>query len=170
MITRRDWQVLDFLKDYRAAYTSTLTKLFYPSEQVATRRLTALVEMGEVKRERGHVSLQYAYYIKKPAQLRHALALTTFYADFAARYEVRHFAREPTIGSIRPDALIGYIDGGRECVAFVEVELSNKGLDHKKYALFEQSECKQHFGKMPKIIVVTDKNWESCEKYEVWKI
>ena len=25
-------------------------------------------------------------------------------------------------------------------------------------------------GDMPKIIVVTDKNWESCEKYEVWKI
>jgi hypothetical protein len=163
-------KVVDFLNDYRAAHTSTLIQLFYPSVAVGCRRLSALVEAGEIKRERGNVSIQYAYYIKRPAQLRHALALTDFYAAFSLRYEIKHFAREPTIGNIRPDAMIGYMDGPQEIVEFVEVELSNKGLNLGKYITFEQLERQKYFEVRPRLIVVTDKNYQSCERYEVWHI
>ena len=40
-------------------------------------------------------------------------------------------------------------------------EKFSKLLDSMDYTAYSLS---------PKIIVVTDKNWESCEKYEVWKI
>jgi hypothetical protein len=170
MITQRDIQVVDFLETYKAATSSTLIQLFYPSVSVGCRRLTALTTAGAVKRERGNVSIQYIYYIKRPAQLRHCVALTTFYAGFCKQYKVVHFKKEPTIGNIRPDAMIGYIDNDVEAVAFVEVELSNKGIDIAKYKAFEQLGCKKYFDTMPKIIVVTDKNYETCDKYEVWKI
>lgn len=75
------------------------------------------------------------------------------------------------MGSIRPDAMIGYIEHGIEKAALIEVELSNKGLDTEKYRRFEQSERKSIFPDRPKLIVVTDRNFiQPSRDYDLIRI
>lgn len=43
------------------------------------------------------------------------------------------FKIEPVIGDIRTDAVFGYKLNGKGYVGVLEVEISNKGFDFKKY-------------------------------------
>lgn len=153
MIMKRDAQVIKFVEQYKAARTSTLV-MFYPSYQVAARRLSAIVEAGELRRERDGWNGEYIYYIKKPKQLRHALTVTDFYRELSKQAEIKKFIVEPALGNIRPDAVIGFVQGGQSKLALLEVELSNKGFDADKYSRFD---WQRHFPVKPDLFVVTDK-------------
>lgn len=153
MITKRDAQAIKFVEQYKAARTSTLAS-FYPSYQVAARRLAEIVAQGELKRERDGWSAEYCYYIKKPKQLRHALTVTDFYRELSRQAEIKKFIVEPALGGIRPDAVIGFVQDGQNKLALLEVELSNKGFDADKYARFD---WQRHFPVKPDLFVVTDK-------------
>lgn len=153
MITKRDAQVINFVEQYKAARTSTLA-MFYPSYQVAARRLAAIISAGELKRERDGWSAEYYYYIKKPKQLRHALTVTDFYRELSKQATIKKFIVEPVLGAIRPDAVIGFVQDGQSKLALLEVELSNKGFDADKYQRFD---WQKHFPVKPELIIVTDK-------------
>lgn len=153
MITRRDAQVIAYLDTSKAAKTDTLFHLFYPSYPVAARRLSSLSESGEIKRERDGWSSQYCYYTHRPKQLHHALAVTDFHTILKERVDLRKYIIEPTLGNIRPDAVAGYVSGGKEMIALVEVELSHKGFNTDKYSAFD---WKRFFPIPPLLIVVTD--------------
>ena len=165
MITKRDAQAIKYTEQYKVARTSTLA-MFYPSYRVAARRLTAIAEAGELKRERDGWSNEYIYYLKKPKQMRHALTVTDFYREFAKQAEIVKFVLEPELGGIRPDAAIGFTVGGKSRLALLEVELSNKGFDAEKYARFD---WQKHFPLKPEIYIVTDKNVPKLD-YKTLKI
>lgn len=171
MLTARDNRVLDFLVEFKAADTSTIQSMFFDSRRMALNRLAGLVRLGEIKRERYSVSLEYVYYIKRPAQLKHAMTVSRQVARFCKSHQVICYKCEPTLGSIRPDAMIGYVERGIEKAALIEVELSNKGLDTEKYRRFEQSERKSIFPDRPQLIVVTDRGFiQPSRDYELIRI
>lgn len=154
MITERDYKVVEFLETYKIAATSTIAKLFYPSIRVAQNRLTELVEHKLIKRDRLSITNEYTYYIKKPKQIRHALAITDFYRELASIAIVNLFVIERNYHNIRPDAIFGYHFCGQDKLGILEVELSNKTFDFSKYAdknLFDD------LGVKPVIIINTDK-------------
>lgn len=170
-MTARDSHVVDFISEFKAANTSTIQTMFFKSHRVALNRLAGLVKLGEVKRERYSVSLEYVYFIKRPAQLRHSVTVAEQVAKFCASHQVVCYKAEPAFGSIRPDAMIGYIEHGEERIALLEVELSNKGLDIEKYKKFEQSERKDWFPEKPHLIVITDRGFiRPSPEYELIKI
>ncbi len=154
MITPRDKKVMDFLNTFHIARTSTIEELFYPSSRVARNRLNELYSHKEIKRERDGPGAEYVWYIKKPKQFLHSLALTDFYRDLSRKHSVTQFAKEPPILGIRPDALIKFDN----IPAFVEIELSHKPLDVGKYERLKQGgEYKNYFTRFPPIILISDK-------------
>lgn len=153
MITKRDAEVIDFVDRLRVAKTSTISGLFYPSYTVAARRLSEIAKSGELSRDRDGWSSEYIYYRRRPKQIRHALALSDFYREISKQAEIKKCIVEPTLGDIRPDAVIGFIAGGRERIALVEIELSNKGFDYHKYISFG---WQKFFPTQPELIVVSN--------------
>jgi len=152
MITKRDAQVINFVNQYKVAKTSTLA-MFYSSYQVTTRRLSAIIETGELHRERDGWSSEYIYYIKKPKQIRHALTITDFYRELSKQVEIKKYIVEPELGSIRPDAVIGFTANGKSHLALLEVELCHKGFNVEKYADWD---WKKHFPVKPELFIVSD--------------
>ncbi|MFA6851461.1 MAG: hypothetical protein WCS30_14050 [Selenomonadaceae bacterium] len=152
MITKRDSDVIQFVEKMKIAKTSTLTP-FYPSYKVSSRRLSTIVKNGELKRDRDGWSSEYLYYRSRPKQLRHALILSDFYRELASCVNVKKFIVEPVLGSIRPDAVAGYVKGGKEYIALVEVEISHKGFDAEKYEAFNWM---NFFPVEPILIVISD--------------
>lgn len=163
MITKRDAQVIDFVERYKIARTSTLVT-FYPSYQVAARRLAAIVKTGELRRERDGWSAEYTYYIKRPKQYRHSLLVTDYYCYLAKRATIVKFVIEPQLSDIRPDAIIGYVQNGKNHLALLEVEISNKGFDCNKYKQFDWQD---HFPLRPELIVITDHKPPAIEGWQI---
>lgn len=154
MITERDYKVVEFLTTYKIATTDTIAELFYPSIRVAQNRLKTLTEQRLIRRERLAVNNQYTYFIKRPKQFRHALAITDFYRELHSIAIVSFFIIECDYHNIRPDAVFGYHFNGEDKLGILEVELSNKTFDFNKYSdknLFDE------VGTMPVIIINTDK-------------
>lgn len=172
MITKRDQQALDFLTEFKIAGIGALQSMFYPSRRVAQSRLSQLVALGELKRERGSVSVEYIYYYgKRPANIRHAVIASWYLSEFCKTHNVLKYWREPMLGSIRPDMAIGFVENGVEKVALVEIEISNKGLDMAKYRRFESLERRSLLPSKPQIIVVTDRPFvRPSDDYELVRI
>lgn len=159
MLTKRDIMVIDFLDEFKVASSDTLQELFFPSVRVAQRRLSAIAEAGYINRSRDGFGSAYIYYLKKPKQLRHSLTLTDFYREAHKVVDVCKFIKEPALGSVIPDGLIAFESNQRKRLAFVEVELSNKGFDVDKYNAFD---WKHHFPVEPELIVISDKKIPQC--------
>jgi hypothetical protein len=164
MITRRDQEVISFLQSFKAAKTSTVCQLFYGSYRVCARRLCKMTQESTIKRERDGWSAEYVYFIKRPKQMRHALLLTDFYRELHKIADIKRFIPEPTLGSVRPDAAVGFIHNGKSRLALVEVEVSNKGFDRKKYDAFDWA---KYFPVEPEVIVISDRKAETRFKTTV---
>jgi hypothetical protein len=157
MITKRDRQVLNYLTEYKCAHTSTLA-MFYPSIQVARRRLKILCRSHEIKRARDNINKEYIYFISKPKQLRHSVLLTDFLREFSGVATIESCKTEVAIGNLRSDALIGYREHGKRYLAFVEVQISNSALDVQKYEkLYYSKEWEKKLPQFPVIFAITDK-------------
>lgn len=157
MITLRDTQVIDFLTQFKIASASSIERLFYPSRRIAQRKLTNLVNEKQIARIRNSVVNEYLYFVKKlPPQTRHNLLITEFYSQLVKRYGKVKFKREPEYGSIRPDALFGYEINGFGRIGILEVEISNKGFDWKKYENFYKNEVKNFWVVPPMLIIISD--------------
>ena len=153
-MTRRDYDIIEFLRYYKIASTATLQEMFFPSLRSCQNRLKWLTERGCIRRTRETINNQYAYYLRFPAQTRRALLVTDFYREMKKVCVVATFKIEPTLGNIRPDAVIGYSINGKGKLALLEVEISNKGFNHAKYASFDYA---TFFPVKPKIIVISDR-------------
>lgn len=144
MLTSRDFEILEFLENYKVANTTILQYFFFPSLSACQKRLLKLVQSKQLKRARDSINNEYIYYIKKPKQLNHSLKITELYMELSKKYEIIHFKTEVGIGSIRPDAIFGYKENNKAKIGMLEVELSNKDFNIKKYEYFVKSgEAKQ---------------------------
>lgn len=158
MLTTRDNDVVEFLNEYKIASTDTISEILFPSLSACQKRLKVLSDNQKVFRMRDSINQQYLYYTKKPKQLKHSLLVTDFYRELSKRAYVRSFIIERQFDYIRPDSVFAY----NGYLAFLEVEISHKGLDIVKYERFKNSlDYKKFFPVFPKIFVVTDKPKEN---------
>lgn len=171
MITKRDGKVLDFVEEFKVASTSTINELFYKNIRVAQRRLKLMVETKDLKRERYHFTDEYVYYYKKTTQQRHDLLLTDFYRELNKIVNIVSFKKEFTkIEGIRPDGVVVYQYRNKNYVAFVEVEISNKGFDTEKYKeMYRNKNYKGILPTFPLIIAITNQKIEKTP-FEIIKI
>lgn len=168
---QRDMEVLKFLDKFKVATTNTIAELFFPSLRMAQRRLSKLVDYGELKRHRDHFTFQYIYYNEKPKQLRHRLILTDFYREIKRLgIEIVTFENEfAFFPDLRPDGFIAFRYERKNYIAFIETELSNK-LNIEKYMNFYKSEeWRKVFPTFPQIIAVTNKKTPSVKELEIVK-
>jgi len=157
MITSRDFEVVEFIKDVKIASTSTISQLFFPSLRMAQNRLNVMCSANLLRRSRDTVSSEYVYYSSRPKQFRHSLLVSDFYRELSKISTVHGFRIEPTYDDIRPDAVFGYEIGSKKYLGLLEVEISNKGLDLFKYnKLYANDQFKKFFPTMPVIFVVSD--------------
>lgn len=164
--------VIKFIEQFKISRTSTIQELFYPSLRVAQRRLKEMVECGYLKRDQGAINQEYIYYLRKPKQLLHTLLLTDFYREIhKLNLQVEYFDNEVTIEDIRADGLLAYRYKNKAYISFVEVEISNKGLDIGKYKkLFYSGKYKAYFPVFPMIIAITNQRIEKMEEFKVIQI
>lgn len=156
-MTRRDYDIIEFLRYYKVASTDTLHHFFFhkSSLRMCQNRLKILTEKQVIGRARETINNQFLYFIRCPAQLRHALLVTDFYRELSKLCYVPAFKIEPTLGRIRPDALFGYTYNGKNQLGILEVEISHKGFNYAKYKDFDY---KSHdLPVMPRVFVVGDK-------------
>ena len=159
MLTTRDFEIIDFLNEYKVARTSTLSQMFFPSIASCYKRLHILASKKEIIRMRDNVSSEYLYYKKRPKQLKHSLLVTDFYRELSKQVDVVSFKLEFPLGNIRPDALFGYRKNGKNCLGSLEVQISHKPFDYGKYErLYDSGSYKAFIPVFPKIFVVSDNN------------
>ena len=158
MITSRDIEVKEFLKEFKIADTTIISKLFFPSLSACQKRLKIMHDKKVVKRDRDFITREYIYYLKRPNQLKHAMLVSRFYAEMKKTLNIQTFKIEPKLGEIRPDALFGYEENGIKKIGLLEVEISNKGFNYYKYKQFlSNEEYKKYFPIVPRIHIVTNK-------------
>ncbi len=172
MITKRDLEVIKFIEQFKVARTSTIQELFFPSLLVAQKRLKTITEHGFLKRDRAIINQEYFYYIKKPRQLIHSILLTDFYREIhKLGLQIEYFDNEVTLEDIRPDGLLAYRYKDRAYISFIEVEISNKGLDIDKYKrLYATGIYKAYFPSFPMIIAITNQCVENIKDFRIIQI
>ena len=157
-ITSRDRAVIEFITEFKVANTSTIAEVFFPSKISCYRRLQVLTNCKELKRIRDNINSEYVYFKKCPKQFRHSLLVTDFYRELYKKSDIVSFKIEPSMGSIRPDAVFGYTYHCKTYVGLLEVEISNKGFNFGKYEKFYSSgEYKSYLPVMPTVFIVGDK-------------
>lgn len=158
MLTTRDFEVVEFVRQFKIADTDTIAALFFPSRDACYKRLRQLVVANHLARYRDSMNNQYLYYVKPPKQLRHSLLVSRFYGSLASMSSVAKFSIEPRCGQIRPDAAFIYDSGHGPQVGLLEVEISNKGFDWGKYErFFASNDYLQYMTALPAVYVVSDK-------------
>ena len=82
VLNDRDEKIIEFLKEYKCANTSTLATIFFNgSKRPCNRRLKNLREHGFINSSQEFVCLEQIHYVgKKPTQLKHSTILTNFIA------------------------------------------------------------------------------------------
>jgi hypothetical protein len=128
MLTKRDMEVVEFVKDFGICRTSTLQYLFYGSKRVAQRRLKAIHKANLLK------PLKYAeygeclHYSKIPDQLHHTLMTSDFIGRMASdpKVKILEAKHTPDFNGIVPDAYIMYSLEGVIHKAVLEIQLSGK--------------------------------------------
>lgn len=163
MLTKRDFEIIEFLESYKIATTTVLQYFFFPSLSACQKRLLKLIQCKQIKRARDNITNEYLYYIKKPKQINHSLKVSELYMELSKRYEIKHFKIEVNLGSIRPDAVFGYIENGTSKIGFLEVELSNKEFNQNKYINFIKNGDAKESGITKFSLFVWRKNRENIE-------
>lgn len=167
-MTNRDFDIINFLDDYKVARTSTIAEIFFPSKHACYKRLQVIYKEKAIKKIRDDVINEYTYYKNKPPKnLRHSIMVTDFYRELHKKSEVVSFKIEPVMGDIRPDAVFGYKYHGRNFIGLLEVEISHKGFNSNKYERFYSSESyKNYLPVMPTVFIVGD-NVKLPDNYKV---
>lgn len=157
MLTSRDFEVIDFIKQFKVASTPTIAKTFFPSLSACQKRLKILYGEKKLQRARDSLNDHYIYFVRQPKQLRHSLHVTDFYGKLLDCCSVLKFNIEPAYGDIRPDGAFVYQHNGKNYVGLLEVELSNKGFDYYKYErFFSSGDYKKYMTAIPTVFIMGD--------------
>jgi DNA-binding Lrp family transcriptional regulator len=156
MMTSRDFDIMDFLTDYKIATTSTLATKFFSSETRCRKRMKQLYDNKRVKRARLSLNHDYMYYVTKPSsQYMHYLLITEFYGELMKKCNVLKFTKPKQLGNIIPDSTFLYEIDNKQYLGILEVEKSNNGFNYEKYEKFYKAGVyKEYFPYMPSVYVV----------------
>lgn len=174
MLTKKDFDIIDYLTKFKCASTSTIKEVFgYNTDRAVQRRLKILVEdYKEIKRDRENFTLEFTYYIKKPAQLRHSLLLTDFHRELHKIANIHKFDNEVTIDHLRADGLIVWEVNEKKYLGLIEVQISNNKFNVGKYykMLEDRLHDKYFGGTFPYIIAVTNQKIPYVEEFNIIQI
>lgn len=158
VLTNRDEQIIEFLKNYKCAKSSTISKLFFNSStRPCNRRLKYLNEHGFIKSSQEYVSTENIHYInRKPTQLKHSCLCSEFISKMKIENNVIKDRVEFKIGNIRSDLLV--ITQNENIEIFLVEVCITKPFDLNKYINLKRSlKWKEVFPVFPNIIVISDK-------------
>lgn len=170
MLTTRDYEVIDFVKQFKVADTDVISSLFFPNLRMCQYRLKSISDSNKLKRIRDNVTSKYIYFHKMPNQLNHSLLVTKFYSELCKFASVSKFRVEPVYNDIRPDGAFVFNYNGIPTVGLLEIELSNKGFDWNKYVRFcSHDNYKPFMTVQPTLFIVSDKvkPIDTCFKYHI---
>ena len=173
ILTDRDKEIIQFLKDFKVATTTTISDLYFNSSlRPCQRRLKYLYEHGYIKSYQENVISEKIHYVKrKPINLKHALILSQFIAQLKINnIEILKYKVPYKISNVIADAFIAIRINSQNYIYFVEVE-NTKKFDLNKYEkLYYSRYWKEMFPIFPGIIVITDKKVDINRKFEIIEI
>ncbi|MGL5764294.1 MAG: winged helix-turn-helix domain-containing protein [Sarcina sp.] len=168
--TERDYKILDFIQE-NPSTAAIIARFCDSSVQVIQRRLTMLVDNGQVKRHRVDLNSPYVYYLgHRPRYINHVLMCSKLHVYWKEQgYKIYKVKREVSIGEgLRCDSLF-VLDKGRGLeVYIVEVEIwGNPNTKIERYErFFDKGVGEEKFGVTPVLLFITNKNVETKIDYE----
>ena len=160
VLNDRDEKIIEFLKEYKCANTSSLAAIFFNgSKRPCSRRLKNLREHGFINSSQEFVCLEQIHYVgKKPTQLKHSTILTNFIAKlYQNNIDILKSKVEFKIENVRSDLLLVCKIQDKTHIFFIEV-CNTKKFDVKKYIkLKESNSWRNIFPVFPGIIAISDK-------------
>jgi len=181
MLTKRDYQISDWLAKLKAAQTNHVAEYFwepnkkYPNIQ-ARRRLNKIYanryrdsRIPNIKKDRIHINMQYTYYTCNKKQIEHQLQLTNFMVELKKilKYDIpsHWWNTEYSIEDIKADMILRIYT---EHYFFIESHNKSDKFDFQKYdKLYLRKRYDKFYKdllgyvpkekKFPKVIIITDK-------------
>lgn len=140
--TDRDKAILKFIESYGAVTVQQAHTMFFngnKSVEGCRRRLTELVEGGELKVANLDNSKQKQYYLDKPKSLHDIYIINAYCSILENGGKILEFKLVPHImgNKVIPDAFIKYKIGNKVHSSFIEVDYSHI-TEQPKIALMEQ--------------------------------
>lgn len=164
--SEKDEAIISFIMKFGAVDSKQIAEIFYhdksQSEVLARTHLNKIAKSKETliekSKERNPFSGRFDYYIK-PGQINHKKKIVDFYIALKnGPGEILEFTPEYSIGDMRADAFIGYLHEGIVKLYFLEVQLSNKAPDIKKYEQLKLSgEWKRK--EFPTVVIISRLNF-----------
>lgn len=173
ILTGRDKEIIQFLKDFKVATTTTISDLYFNSSlRPCQRRLKYLCEHGYIKSYQENVISEKIHYVKrKPINIKHALILSQFIAQLKINnIEILKYKVPYKLDNVIADAFIAMRINNKNNIYFVEVE-NTKKFDLDKYEkLYYSRSWKEIFPIFPSIIVITNKKVDINNKFDIIEI
>lgn len=159
-LTKRDDEIIEFIKSVSVADTTTLNELFFNnSTRSCQRRMKLLTDAKLVKRlERKYLNQEYIYYVSRmPKQLDHKLLFSQLVGKMhSIGAEIIKIKCPLCISNIIVDGFVVYKLDDRVRMALVEIERT-KEFDKDKYIeVVKSKEFQDMFPVKPLVIVVSD--------------
>ena len=176
VLQERDKEIIQFLKDFKCASTSTLNKLYFSnnnSVRSCQRRLKLLETWGYIKGYQENVISEKWYYIrKKPTNFKHALKLSEFIGELKAHgIELIKHKTPFKISNLIADSFIAIRYNNKNYIYFVEVEMGTKSFNNQKYDdLYMSRKYKDYFPIFPTVVVIANSKVKINDNYKVINI
>lgn len=171
LLTKRDDEIRDFLKEVSIADTSTISKLFFnDSRRSCQRRLKQLTDYKFIKRlDRVYLNQEYLYYTSKvPQQLEHKLIFSQFLGKLKELgADIIKYRATFKISNIIPDGLVVFSYEGRNYISLIEIEITKDFNIDKYLNAITTKEFKDTFPVIPLITVISNKPVKSHDKIDV---
>lgn len=170
VLTERDKEIIQFLKDFKVATTTTISQIYFNSSiRPCQRRLKFLSEYGYIKSHQENVITEKIHYVKrKPINLKHALILSQFVAQLKINnIEILKYKVPYKIGNVIADAFMALKIGNTNRIFFIEVENTKKFNLEKYEKLYYSRVWREIFPIFPSILVITDRIVLKNEKFNI---
>ena len=171
MLTNRDIEIIEFIKEFKLLSSSQIQRLFNMTQPKTSKRMNYIVEnIKEVKKYRYNPTNNFYtdkyrnilkneniyYYNKKPSAIMHDLLTNEVYLYLKERFDIVTFEKEYRISMddefvVRADVYFVMQHENKEYEFLIEVE-NNKSFNSYKYnKLLDQGYI------APPIIVISDR-------------
>lgn len=170
IITTRDKEIIQFLKDFKVATTTTISDIYFNSSiRPCQRRLKYLSEHGYIKSHQENIISEKIHYVtRKPVNLKHALILSQFISELKKLdIEILKYKVPYKIGEVIADAFIAIKINNQSYIYFVEVENTKKFNLNKYEKLYYSRTWKDSFPVFPGIIVISNKQISTNNKFNI---
>ena len=170
MITDRDIQIINFLKEVNVADTKTIAILFFNGGiRRAQQRLKILCDNNHIKVFRDTSITQNVFYVgRKPKNWKHKIVFSQLLAQLKLNNITILKYRTPfKIDQVIADGFIAININGKNKIYLVEVERTKSFNTNKYLELYYSRKWKELFPVFPSILVITDKTIKTHNRLDI---